>query len=366
MSVIAFLDLFPPVPYTLDTLKNKSTGGTILATLLIAKLLSDENEVYLVQKDSVKTADSDVKYITIQEFESIEVDVIVTVRVSFQRDEKYSHYWLRKNFQNCRIYHWHHLVIKPPFLKEKLLSYFGEHNYFTTIRLLFKSCEENGIDVVAVSKFHRENILSLARLYFPAFRKSVYYIYNPTLDAAFDKRENTQVYDNNKIIYFSNPNRGLERAISLVKEIREECPSVVLNVAVPGYYRFSKWGGAAENKLVKYLGALNRFDLYKNIASSLCVLYPNIGKEESFGYVYSESNMLGCPVMAHDCGSASEILSSDEQVLDCRDTASVIQTFMKWREVSRPAVSLKKNLHNDSIKTRWLELIRIGYVDNIL
>jgi glycosyltransferase involved in cell wall biosynthesis len=106
--------------------------------------------------------------------------------------------------------------------------------------------------------------------------------------------------------------------------------------------------------------------LFRHVREALCVFYPQNALSETFGMVFAESNAVGTPVLAHDFGSAREILSSSDQLVDAEDHAAIVAKLRAWREGNRPRVSLRSELRASNVIAQWRRLLEAPYSHSIV
>ena len=74
--------------------------------------------------------------------------------------------------------------------------------------------------------------------------------------------------------------------------------------------------------------------------------------------MFAEANAVGTPVLTHDLGSASEILSSADQLVDCNNPTSIIERFTQWREFGSPRPRMDPRFKLANVLCGWEELLR--------
>jgi glycosyltransferase involved in cell wall biosynthesis len=105
------------------------------------------------------------------------------------------------------------------------------------------------------------------------------------------------------------------------------------------------------------LGALPHNAVLKHVSNSFCVLYPNYVFPETFGLVFAEANAVGTPVLGHAIGAASEVLSDNEQLVDCKQIKNVVDRFEKWQREGRPKVEAREEFKIFNVVQNWLKLL---------
>jgi glycosyltransferase involved in cell wall biosynthesis len=85
---------------------------------------------------------------------------------------------------------------------------------------------------------------------------------------------------------------------------------------------------------IEFLGELNRNEKYDLLKEAVCLLNP-IRWAEPFGMVMIEALACGTPIVANDCGSASEIVDEDETGYLCDDLGSLGRAVRKVQGLDR-------------------------------
>ncbi|MCB1585949.1 MAG: glycosyltransferase, partial [Xanthomonadales bacterium] len=107
-----------------------------------------------------------------------------------------------------------------------------------------------------------------------------------------------------------------------------------------------------ENRNIIVLGSLPYPQMMQHVAESLCIFYPQNSFAETFGLIYAEANALGTPVLAHDIGSAREILHSNNNLIDATNSQQIINTLKSWQN-DLPKVEYNENFNEKSIFQQW-------------
>jgi glycosyltransferase involved in cell wall biosynthesis len=205
--------------------------------------------------------------------------------------------------------------------------------------------------VLAVSKTHRDG---LARVI--GKLAAVRYIYNP-LDESLPRSRGS--YDPFQLVFTSSPHKGLHETLQMFQAVRRRSRRFRLLITNPGY--LSSTSAAALPAGVTSLGVVRSHRaVMEHVAASLCVFYPNYTVPEEFGLVYSESNAVGTPVLAHDHGSAREVLRPRDQAMDCRDRDAVVRRVLAWADGERPKVKARAEFAIDTVIAQWRTLLELG------
>jgi glycosyltransferase involved in cell wall biosynthesis len=181
----------------------------------------------------------------------------------------------------------------------------------------------------------------------------VTYVYNP-VDIVPHTSNARSNYDPDKLVFFSSPHKGLAQVLTTFEYVRQRWPNMKLYLANPGYLKLDPALNAAG---VHVLGSLPNHEIRKHVQSALCVFYPQSSFAETFGLVFAEANAVGTPVLAHDLGSAGEVLSDPCQLVDATKPQAVIERLAHWRSGGRPQVSLRPEFSVAAVADRWDALV---------
>jgi glycosyltransferase involved in cell wall biosynthesis len=359
---ILFIDPRTPGPYDNASLQRYALGGAQSTTIRIANALSRCHEVLVAQlgrhRETIETAR--LAYIGLDAaFANVygKPDVIVILRAPSLVPK------LRAAFPNSRLFLWLH-------------NYNGRKLWFYRRSLQRACCE-----VITVSKTHRDATLPWLTSGLRSRRgncetndpneMSVTYIHNPIDDTL---RPNGTPVDKNKLVFVSSPHKGLGQALTAFRQVRKRMPSLELYIANPGYYPLQLNGlmGAMvaatggrwfptraqySQDGVRIIGTMPQQEALNHVRQACCVFYPQRSFPETFGLVYAEANAVGTPVLAHDFGSAREILSSSDQLVDARKAENVIRKLSEWHRGNRPRVAARNELRLSMVAQRWENLI---------
>lgn len=201
---------------------------------------------------------------------------------------------------------------------------------------------------VVVSDAHRENLGRCLRSGLPGLgsRIAVDVVANPVVVGAAGAGA---AVDADRMIFFSAAWKGLSQVLERFAEVRAEFPEMTLQVATPGY-------GVGDEVDVRAgvvaLGNLSHGEVLERVRDSLCVFYPANAVPETFGLVFAEAHAVGTPVIAHDFGAASELLTPEELV-DATDIRQVVDRVRAWRSGGRPVVTADPRFALSQVVARW-------------
>ncbi len=234
--------------------------------------------------------------------------------------------WLRKEFPKQKLFLWLHCF---PGTRRHNIGTLARRHQFT---------------VLAVSHSHASFIQQRCGV----GAKVIYNPLQPNLDLYRGEPK-----DLDSLIFYSSPHKGLAEVLDKFAALRDSHPYLKLKVANPGYLT----GENIDLPGVVDLGPLPHAEVLKEVASSLCVFYPQTTFAETFGLIFAEANAVGTPVLAHDLGSAREILSSRDQIVDCTDPHSIADTISQWRSLPPSVGSPDPNFSLTRILDDWEALL---------
>ena len=203
---------------------------------------------------------------------------------------------VRDLYPNARIYLWLHDQLRPGSKRAGWLA--------STAALM----REVRATIVCVSDSQRRGVDAALRTMRLEDVVQTNTIYNPIDDAL---APNGAVVDQNKLVFFSSPNKGLKFTLDAFRALRRRMPELRLVVGNPGY----KVRKSTVIAGVEYLGPQPQARIHEEVRTALCTFFPNFVIPETFGLVFAESNALGTPVLTSDCGAAAEVIGDRNQIL---------------------------------------------------
>lgn len=325
-----FYDGVAPEPYTLETLKVKSLGGTEASCIrIVSKLAIDGYNVVLAQRNRINYHSGSlglgsITYCPLEaDFADKSFDVVISLRDA-------GHYLKNKEkYPKAKHYLWMHDVVG------------GDYRDHMNYHLNGKES-----DLICVSNWHKRNIL-----YNVNAKLNVKRIYGPLADYC---TKTSAAHDPYKLIFFSSPHKGLKGTLEIFVKLRKKDPNFYLKISNPGYFADAK--DLPEG--VTSLGSLPHHSiLMDQVRGSLCTFYPNTVFEETFGLVMAESDAVGTPVLAHPIGAAPEVLSHPKELLDCNDHDKVIERVLAWQGGERPIVKAKLEFMMNEVIKEWKKIL---------
>lgn len=329
--MILFVDTISPQPYHPEIIEQAKIGASEKTAMMIAEYLGRSDDVIFAQKHNVNFQSKYVKYCNLKVIPSLKPDIIVIIRNATIVGELYA------NFRNSKLV----LVLDDIYNPETD----GELPCNIPIKIVTKSDWH--------LKHIKECFMSHRKIFADAIR-----IYNPIMEINPLQHPKGKV-NINHLLFASSPHKGLQHAINLFRFLKQNIPSLKLYVANPGYRNHS----APKIDGVVYLDKLPYKELLKYMKTSLCVFAPNIEYPETFGCVMAEAHYVGTPVLAHDLGAMSEILTKDE-IVDCRNPQEVLDKIVDWR-MKRPVVRMSKEYTIESVGDEWIKMFGDIYKDDM-
>jgi len=318
-------------------------GGTEVTIIHVAELLASEHEVYVLQKTCSKACIvNNVHYAPLSDLDKLQPDALIGVRPRRMIVK------VAKLFPSIPCYYWMHDIPSKRLWKYK---YKFQKSHCQIISI-------SNYQVEVINNAWRGNLWQcfLEKL-FHIKTVPINVIYNPVTDK-LQPNDETKI-DNNKLIFFSAPDRGLDMILDNFFKVLEKDDSFKLYIAHPGYASLDKYHDRLDHPNIKILGSLPNFEVIKHIRESLCVFYPQNIKPECFGMVYAESNALGTPVLAHDFGAAKEVLSNSGQLVDATNSDKVVNRLLSWKQ-ERPKVCLDAKLRSKAALKAWNQLLNVS------
>lgn len=321
---IVFLDTTANKYYDRNTLEKQPLGGTEATVIRVAEALAAMHLTVAV----VQTRCAFFEPVMGQHCFFIHGDTLTT-------EDSCDHYiQIRRNtnpqlFPKSKKYLWmHDLAVAD--------------KGFTT-----KDLVDNGIKVIAVSRWHRKNIQS----FLTDYNETISYIYNPVPDTIYGQQPK---YDKNLLVWTSSPHKGLGKALELFRKIREQQPSMKLIVYNPGYLQVDHARIAQESQ-VYFAGTERCTNVWDTVSKALAVFYPTQW-DETFGMIGSEANALGTPVASYTRGALKEVLT-EEQLVEKDDEEEIIKKVLKWNKEGKLLIQGKDEFRLSKVIPEWLKLL---------
>jgi glycosyltransferase involved in cell wall biosynthesis len=238
---------------------------------------------------------------------------------------------------------------------------------------------QNFNKLLCLSEFHKDYIMSMQGLKPDQFLM--------TRNGIDPKRFKNQVAKNpNKIVFPSSPDRGLERAISIIEKAREKLPDLELHVYY-GFENLKKFGLAAKADMlermiadrpwVKYHGNVKQDVLAQEMMEAVVWLYP-ADFIESFCITALEAQAAYCYPIVRDIGALpytlkDAIADGSAQLID-RDALKE-EDVKFWADAVTHAIETKKyqrmgfdaEEHSwESVARDWIRFFDLKDVDKVI
>jgi glycosyltransferase involved in cell wall biosynthesis len=220
---------------------------------------------------------------------------------------------------------------------------------------------ESDITFVCLTNWHKNNI-KLGYLNSGIKLKNKIEIIPHFISCKNEISLKTNMYDRDKVCFFSSGVKGLESSYRLFKKLQVGKPNLKFYFSSPSYdnveYNFN-------DSSVINLGGISRDDILSHLSTSICLFAINFNYPETFGCIFKEANLVGTPVLTTPIGSAPEVLS-DEQVIypdkysaDLRGEKKFIETFNKWYfQNDRPLIYLEEKYTKENVLKLWRKIIK--------
>ena len=347
MQVIIFVDAACPRPYNadLDRQRVRGLGGTEGTVARLAMGVAETRRVIVAQHNRDRAEISGgVEFVPLEHVSrDLRPDAVIVLR----RPERL--WGMRKLFPHARLFLWMQDWHEPP-------SYWFLHprNQARHLRMVLALLNTDATLVCAsaahlanVEHFARRGLVRSGRLFNQVKRT---YVYNLVAVPEHLRTPATRRPTNPNKLFFGSVWKGLDLVLTAFDQVRRTLPHVELHVS---FYAPPNMKRLPPN--VVNLGHLSHDEFCEHLADSFCYFYPAYRVPETFGLVFGESHAVGTPVLAHDFGAASELLSPAE-VIDARDLDAVANRLSDWYTNGRPAVAPRPEYLNANVAGRWGEL----------
>jgi glycosyltransferase involved in cell wall biosynthesis len=336
MTHILFADTSHPKAYDFDDLVAQAMGGTESSLLRTAQILSKHGHAVSVfqQQRSASIEQQGIHFVGPDHLSNIQKPEHVIILRKFPQ----LIVW-QQRFPQAGFHLWIHTYKNWEYVLKRLFGSQQPWQLITNSKTHANHCDQ---------LLHQGFLGRLISLF--KTKTSIKTCYNP-IPAALTEYP-AQTRDINKLLFLSAPNKGLDQVLQTFQKVNHHLKDLQLFIANPGYRKdYPK-----PNPNVHYLGALPAHDVKQHIATSLCVFYPQDTFAETFGLIYAEANALGTPVLAHDIGSAKEILHPNNVLIDANNMYEIIKTLVKWQE-ALPAVSYQDAFDEAAVYQQWREAL---------
>jgi glycosyltransferase involved in cell wall biosynthesis len=292
-SPILFYDPLCQQPYDTRTLRERAMGGTEATLVRVADAL----DAWVMQHN--RTEDWQ-RYRSPQTLPGI--THIILMRAAGALCE------LRQQYPHASFYLWLHDRLRPGGRRARALI------------ADLRRAGSPALTAICVSNWQRADVEATLRGARLAGAVRCLTLYNP-IDETL-RADNTAV-DENKLVFFSSPNKGLAFSLDAFASLRRQLPRLRLVVGNPGY----RSARQPELPGVEFLGPQPQARIHDEVRGALCTFFPNFVIPETFGLVFAESHALGTPVLTYACGAAPEIVQDPQQLIALPAAARVYEGF---------------------------------------
>ena len=181
-------------------------------------------------------------------------------------------------------------------------------------------------------------------------------------------RNKSAVVDTNKLVYTSDPKKGLKAAYAAFAAIHAVFPSMRLKLFCPSYangvnvrdYRRFPLPESARTH-VDVVGAVGKKVLFDEVETALAVLYPSLYRE-TFGNSMAEANALGTPVIHIEVGALPEVLynGASQAVRSSHNVTDTLALVREYRNGPRPPLHLQARFNPKSVISQWIDFLQSG------
>lgn len=332
---IIFIDPVCPKPYDPQVLATEPLGGTEGTVIRVAEGLANRPGVEFVriaQHNREDPFQGFAYYGPFRETGHTSPTHVIVLRAPLAL------YQARKQFPNAKLYLWCHDMFSPQ----------GWDKGFQAL------VDTQAVPIV-VSEWHKSNMYEIMKAinfggYIPC-RK----IYNPIADNL--EPDETPV-DNNKLVFFSSPHKGLEHTLKIFERFRDfdELRDMKLYVANPGYYASTD---TSYYRNVIQLGELSHGDVINHVRSSLAAFHLNSVFPETMGLVHAEANAVGIPFLSSRLGATPEVADHPSELIDVKDPKAVIDRIISWKTRGRPKVLGNSRFRLKNVIREWISLLSL-------
>lgn len=324
MMKILFVDTACGKPYNGNTLRNEGMGGSESSTIRVAEQFGKAH-VTVVYIHNLITPEvvNGVLYTNVYPDDCTHVVILRNPTILSA---------LRTRYKRARLYLW-------------CTDLFDQ--VFASYRTIFS---ENRVTLIAVSDYHKHQIVQeLLR------SDSMAPVRVISINNIVDIQQIPTIIDTNKLIFASTYIKGLKTTLESFRKITDgsKLADLKLVIANPGYLPDFDINGYRN---VTMLGTLKPEDLYKEVASSLCLFTTNRTFPETFGLVFAEANALGTPFIAHPLGALRSLYKNNFQLMDTYNIPLLIQTLVSW-QTNRPKVTAHEQFKVAAVMQSWYSLL---------
>ncbi|MDZ7641593.1 MAG: glycosyltransferase [Desulfurivibrio sp.] len=344
---ILFVDQKSSTPYDSAIMRREAVGGTEASLVTVAEGLAATHRVAVVQlgrQQPVEFSPS-LRYLPLHSphpFGNQPADAVVILR----RIRAIPAY--RRRFPQARIHVWLHNWQRPEVVLKRGILARNHCSLITVSDALLQDTDRliNGWPArLLVSCIGAGGRVPIRRIYNPVDIKP--------------PAEPVNV-DHDRLIFFSTANKGLKQVLEAFATVHAAFPTMRLEIAGSTQAGLQKQvPDCTRRPGINFLGRIPRQELLARVQTSLCVFYPQATHPETFGLVFAEANAVGTPVLAHDFGSAAEILQDPAQLVNAHDHTAILERIKQWRSGDRPQVGRRDEFRPRAVINQWRQLLEI-------
>lgn len=330
---ILIVDPVCPKPYDAATLLTDPMGGTEATVVRIAEgLAARGHSVRVTQHNREAASKQGASYTPFKANDDFKPSHVIVLRAPLVLRTA------RKQYPSAKLFLWCHDIFQGD-------AWIAG----------FQALVDTQAVPVVVSDWHRTNMYETMKQYQVNAAIPCRRIYNPIAE---DLIPDATPVDQNKLVFFASPHKGLERTLEVFKQFPNfpELKETKLYVANPGYFPNADLGAAPN---VVLLGALPHGDVLQHVRSAFCVFHLNGVFPETFGLVHAEGNAVGTPFLNARLGAVPETCDHPGELIDVADAKAVINRILLWRNKSRPKVRGNPNFRLNKVLREWQELLAL-------
>jgi len=317
---------------------NSGSGASEFLFYLTANKLSEYFNVTIINRYSCQKKIDNIQYYLFllnnedRQIENINDSIVIVQRFFGTIID------LHKINPNNRYILWSH-----DHLGNEIGSLGDKYSYYDINKYFF----ENNIDIVSVSKFHKNNIQERM----PSV--TIYTIYNALFKEYYIKNENIK-YDKNSIIFASNWAKGLDKILKIADKYYLKNKEFKLILIKPCYCTWEP--DLKHYPFIEILGTIkNKIEYCELLQKNLCVLSTSF--PETFGCVFAEALFLGVPVIGdNSVNSAIHEIIQKDHMCNFDNIDEVIEKIEEFQK-NRQFVQLNEQFLDDSIIQEWIKIL---------
>jgi glycosyltransferase involved in cell wall biosynthesis len=198
------------------------------------------------------------------------------------------------------------------------------------------------------------------------FRDQDSYLTSDGVDTALFKPQPYETRDLNKLLWVSNPDRGLPLAAKIFQDLRKRWPTLEFHVY--GRSALYGWGEDVERPFlpreehmenVFLHEPLPHLQLAQEMATAFALFYPTYWLETGCMSAL-EAQACGTPVISSPLGALPETVKGGILGNDFLNAISQLRSRNRWEELSDAGYQHAKALDWDVLAGNWISTIQAG------